>query len=349
MRSKFSTLIKLILLHSGFYWVIRKFFSRKELAILRYHAVQDKDKNLYASPGINISPKIFEKHVCYFSRRYKVISLDEAVQCLDNRHPFPKNSVVFSFDDGYADNYRAYQILKKYGATGAFYITARCIDNSEALWLCEVHYLLNKTQKKEFELLIEGKSQKFMVDSDENKSKTIRSLMILIKSNNLKFREDIRKQLRDQLQVYDLESYCLSIMLTAKQIKEMSRNGMTIAAHTMTHANLPNAAPEEAKAEINDSKKALENLIGDTVLHFSYPNGGGAYEYYNDTIKNMVKEAGFISSTTSRNALATIDCDPLEIPRMGIRENLSELLYLIEGDRILTFVKLGLKRLFKKS
>lgn len=332
-KTHLTSFIKCFLFKLGIFSLIRVLFPNDKVAILRYHSIQEPDNNFYASPSITISPKDFERHVKYFSRKYNVISLDEVVDCIETQRPFPKNSIVFTFDDGYADNYNAYKILKKYGVMGTFYLTAGCIDNENPLWLFEVHYLINNTKKEKLELEIKDEKITFDLSKQQNKLNIINEIMTLVKSNNLQTREEIMKQLRKRLSVDDLEDASKEVMLTWEQVKDMAADDMTVAAHTISHANLPNATLEDAMQEIKGCKAIIEERLNIPIKHFSYPNGGD-YEYFNDTIKKIVKEAGFISSTTSKNDLVGLDSDLYELSRIGVPKKLSELIYILEGERI---------------
>ncbi|MBC8231140.1 polysaccharide deacetylase family protein [bacterium] len=332
-KIRLTSFIKWILFHLGIFSLIRILLPNDKVAILRYHSIQEPDKNFYASPSITISPEAFEKQVKYLSKRYNVISLDEVVDCIKTPRPFPKNSIVFTFDDGYADNYNAYKILKKYGATGTFYLTSACIDNESPLWLFEVHYLVNNTKENKLELSVNGEKVIFDLREQQHKPQIINEIITLVKSNNLQTREEIRSQLRIKLGVNGLKDASKKVMLTWEQVKEMAANGMTIGGHTLTHANLPNADFEDAMHEIKDCKTMLEKNLDIPIKHFSYPNGGN-YEYFNDAIKKAVKETSFVSSTTSKNDFAGLDSDLYELSRIGVSKKFSELVYLLEGERI---------------
>ena len=64
-------------------------------------------------------------------------------------------------------------------------------------------------------------------------------------------------------------------------------------AHTLNHPDLTQVPPPEAKREIEDSKAYLEDLLGHAVPLFCYPNGK-----YNETVKKLVKDCGFIAART---------------------------------------------------
>jgi len=80
-------------------------------------------------------------------------------------------------------------------------------------------------------------------------------------------------------------------MLTKEMILEMHKSGVVeFGAHTMNHPRLETIPLEEAKWEIEESKRQLENLLNTQIIAFAYPYGNGAY---NQTIRKMVLDAGY--------------------------------------------------------
>lgn len=324
---KNSLLIKRLMLDSGVMSLWRKFNLSGKTAILRYHSIVDPEENYYASPSICITPYEFEAQVRYLSKYYDVISLDTVCDCVTAGLPLPLNSVVFTFDDGYRDNYLAYKILKKYNAHGTFYIASGCIENKESLWLFEVIYLINSTSTQRLHIELSDKNMEFLLFTKENRSNTIRKITEIIKSNNLSARESIRRQLRSQTEdVKDFHEKSEKVMLSWDQVHKMSDNGMVIGGHTVTHLNLPNANPKDAVREINECKRAIENQIGRDVRHFSYPNGGN-YDYYNQSIMEMVRDAGFSTASTSNNGIVDPKNGLLELNRIRVTAELPEIIY----------------------
>ena len=62
--------------------------------------------------------------------------------------------------------------------------------------------------------------------------------------------------------------------ITTEQLVEMSRDPLvTIGSHGITHTTLTELSDAEAKREITDSKKLLEDMLGQEVRLFSYSHG----------------------------------------------------------------------------
>lgn len=336
LRSFITSTIKAGLFYGGAFALHRRLRPSGGVAILRYHAVQRPEQNFYASPSITLSPKDFERQVRYFVKRYRVISMDTVVNCLREERPFPKNAIVFTFDDGYADNYyHAYQILKKYGVTGTFYMTVGCVGNTRPFWVAEVNQLIRFTSRKRFEIVVDEVTHPYALA--ENEASILRimgQVTWLIKSYPIETRELILQQLREQLGHDEVQRKLpkTPVMLTWEQVREMVDGGMTIGGHTMTHANLPSAKPESAYEEISRCKRVLEEKLGITANHFSYPNGG-CEQYFNDTIRGYVQQVGFLSATISVEGHVRKGSDLLTLPRVRTGRELYDIGYRLDVDR----------------
>ena len=332
MKKIIKVVIKVCVLYTGILSMLTKIYPNKRVAILRYHSVEDGNGNFYSSPGINVSLDVFEKHVKYFSKNYNIVSLDEVVDCVMNRGSLKKNSIVFTFDDGYSDNFNAYKILKKYGATGTFYVIAGCVDGNSHLWLFEVRYLIMNADKESIELLFNNKRVNVCL---KNREKTVSDVTIMIKSNDVSTRDDILNQLRNQITIdkSKFDEASSKVMLTWDQLKEMQSNGMTIGGHTYYHCNLPNAKPHEAIKDIIEGKESLQKALETDVRHFAYPNGG-PYPHFNDIVKEYVKNAEFSSATTSVTGFVDIDSDLHQLTRVRTVGSLSETVCGMEFERL---------------
>ncbi|MCC2606459.1 polysaccharide deacetylase family protein [Planctobacterium marinum] len=85
--------------------------ANENASILLYHHVSHD-----TPPSTTITPEKFSQHMAYLHENHKVISLDELVNNLIKRQPFPDNAVAITFDDGFRNiKENAHPILKKYG------------------------------------------------------------------------------------------------------------------------------------------------------------------------------------------------------------------------------------------
>ncbi len=107
--------------------------------------------------------------------------------------------------------------------------------------------------------------------------------------------------------------------LTHEMIKEMSRYGLEIGSHSLTHPDLTKISSARLCNEILLSKKELEKITGKEVTTFCYPAGR-----VNMRVKEEVRKAGYLGAVTTKYGPATIQENPYSLSR--IRINKSDLL-----------------------
>jgi len=333
-KQALSLLLKKVFFKLGVYGFFRSLFPNRKISILRYHAVVPNKDNYYTSHAIALSPEEFERHVRYFAGKYTVLSLDEIIDLFKEKKPIPKNSVAFTFDDGYLDNLLAAKILNKYGAHGTFFIVTEAIGRESLLWLSEVTYMLLKTPNTSFSINAAESNETLPLGNTVERWKAIRHLVKLIKSNNRAVRKEVRKQLLEQVGTPELLQDVKDLMLTWDQVKEMVDLGMIIGSHTLSHLNLPNAEADDAVKEITQAKKVIEDRLGTQARHFSYPNSG-PYAYFDERIRKYVVEAGYDSSCTSNNGFVDADSDAFALERVRTVPDLEEVVHDMEWSRVL--------------
>jgi peptidoglycan/xylan/chitin deacetylase (PgdA/CDA1 family) len=85
-------------------------------------------------------------------------------------------------------------------------------------------------------------------------------------------------------------------LLEWAQLREMVRQGLLIGSHSMSHPRLNEVSSDQARAEIVDSKKLLEDRLGVAIDHFAYPKGR-----WNAQVADLVREAGYKAGWATRS------------------------------------------------
>lgn len=86
-----------------------------------------------------------------------------------------------------------------------------------------------------------------------------------------------------------------ALMLSWKQVREMSDGGISFGSHTLTHPFLARIPQKEVEREIRLSKDIIEQATGKPVTALAYPSGN-----FNSEIKGIVREAGYASAVSTR-------------------------------------------------
>jgi peptidoglycan/xylan/chitin deacetylase (PgdA/CDA1 family) len=102
-------------------------------------------------------------------------------------------------------------------------------------------------------------------------------------------------------------------LMDAASIRQLRREGCGFGSHAATHPRLSQLVPDAMRAEVFDSKAALEDLLGEAVPDFCYPYGD-----YNERTRDLVAEAGYRSATTCIRGAANFSHNPFELTRKAI-------------------------------
>lgn len=277
----------------------KKIVNYNPVIIIVYHRISlEKDKWSLAS----ISLDEFEMQIKYMNQNYKIISLEKLVELIKNGKidDIKDNKIaVITFDDGYKDNYiYAYPILKKYGVPATIFLTAGFIGNDKLFWWDKVGYILYHTKKKVINLSGVGE---ISLDSDKEIYNYNSILLKYLKTVSNEEKDNLIDELQKICNVKIPKGLGKSLILSWDEVNEMKDSGISFGVHTMTHPVLTKITLEEAKREIIESKKIIENKLGTHVKLFAYPNGGSAD--FDDRIIKLVREAGFDCAVTTIQGL----------------------------------------------
>jgi peptidoglycan/xylan/chitin deacetylase (PgdA/CDA1 family) len=99
-------------------------------------------------------------------------------------------------------------------------------------------------------------------------------------------------------------------LMNTAEIQAWVAAGQEIGAHTLSHPRLTSLAPAAARAEIFESKKALEDRFGLPIRYFCYPYGD-----CNEQVRAWVAEAGYEAAATVQPGLNGPETDPLRLHR----------------------------------
>ena len=212
--------------------------------ILMYHRV-----NSYRKNELSVNTTQFKRQLDWLKsqgfRNMRMTDLESGfVEKIDN-----SRRLIFTFDDGYEDNYiNAFPLLKEYGYTGIFYLATNYI----------------------------GTNKIYPLDIAE--------------SNRI-----------EQNQI-----------MNWRQVLDMLQEGMEIGSHTMNHSALTSISMEDARREIFESKKKLEQKLQIEISSFCYPGG-----YFEKQHTLLVKNAGYRSACTASPGIWR-GHDLYELPRVPV-------------------------------
>jgi peptidoglycan/xylan/chitin deacetylase (PgdA/CDA1 family) len=302
-----------------------------------------RDKKQFAVPGLLSSPEtryeIFIYHrvlprnelfaidvvrTCDFARQmeilannFRVVSLLQLAEEVRCRQLKP-NTVCITFDDGYHDNYKyAFPILKEKGVPATIFLATGAIGNQRQLWHDRVLKAVEMAEISQLQWKLNGK-EIWNFNSTIERRRFAFSLLLEIRHKPPHLRD---LEIETLLAACGIKSerHSGSEMLSWDEVKEMHQNGISFGAHTVTHPILSLIANNELDFEISNSKRMIEERIGETIQVFAYPNG--QVGDYDQRAKAILQAHGFRCAVTTQRGMNCVTDDLFELRRVAGREN----------------------------
>lgn len=302
-----------------------KRINSNRLLVLTYHRISD-------APDLEDSLKVslgnFENQMRFIKKNYRLISGDELSDIIRNKKPFPKNSCLITFDDGWNDNYtNAFPVLKKLGIPAVIFVSTDFIGTNQVFWheqlvrMFEENGSVFDIKKRngvlnEYPEVLSAKIVKIIETPVLARRPLIEELISYLKGFDPGKIEKLIQKLQLLLDIREEEQQ--PVVLTWEQIKEMSQHNICFGSHTKSHAILTNVNMNQIREEITESKRIIEDQLGKPVDFIAYPNGN-----YSESIVKVTEEAGYLAGFTCVPGMNYSTEKPFELKRRQIMEDFS--------------------------
>jgi peptidoglycan/xylan/chitin deacetylase (PgdA/CDA1 family) len=274
----------------------RRLFPKTEVGVC-YHIVSD-----VAVPPVRhyqvLNTAQFEADLDYLQRNLAFISYEQLVQRRCVGGTVRDNSVILTFDDGFAECASVVApLLRRRGLSCVFFVITDLIDNTElfresAASLCitkilqlpveDVEAIVNELNLGE---RLRGRRAETGSDptilplevADLGPAPDPRLQPLLRWLLNLPAAEaGVLDRLQARLGV-DPQDYLHRARpyLTTEQIRRLHADGFTIGAHSRSHRRLQSLPRGEAEREIVESCRIIRDLTGQSSVPFAFPYFGG--------------------------------------------------------------------------
>ncbi len=277
-----------LIVDSGWLWGsarVKRLLGQRAVTILMYHRVAGSSCN---DPEarirvINAHCEQFKQQAEFLARTCTVLSFDELREYCLHPEKLPENPVILTFDDGYLDNYTvAFPILRQYGLKATIALTTGFIGTRQVPWWDRLAEAIIRIPGPAIRIKGVG-----MLDLTD-KFRVVRRVQEQVKLMAEKEKNRVISELESRLPEPPPSNTC---MLSWEHVREMGRQGISFAAHTVTHPILTRVDRETAREEILRSRQTVEQQTGKPVTVFSYPNGSPAD--MNAGLDDFIKQAGF--------------------------------------------------------
>jgi peptidoglycan/xylan/chitin deacetylase (PgdA/CDA1 family) len=253
-------------------------------------------------------------------RYYEPISLSTISRSLQEKQPFPENSLAITVDDGYRDFFlHAYPVFRKYKIPATVFLVSDFIDQRVWLWWNQIEYLFRNTSQASVTVHLPNQPVRdYALASDEQKTlasqRIINCLVTVENDQRLEVLDSLNKLLNVELPALPEPMYSA---LKWDEVREMAGEGIEFGAHTRTHPILSRIADTQIlEEEIKGSKLRIEEQLQTPVVHFCYPNGSVA-DFTDDTV-TVVRNSGFHTAVTTERGMNLNQANPFLLRRIGV-------------------------------
>jgi peptidoglycan/xylan/chitin deacetylase (PgdA/CDA1 family) len=264
----------------------------KDLIALCYHMVSDEDLPHFQLFNYKSAGQ-FETDVTF--ARERTLTYRMLVQHRLHNAPIPRNSVLFTFDDGFAECFEVIRpILIKHGVDGVFFVTTDFLDDESMFLECTISRCINTVRNlsdEEVGALLRAAG----IDAAALEADTLRFQRSMHRIAALRFRTDghpARGTLYQWLlgfgtdDVAQLERACAllgvaaggdsehNIFMSRAQVRQLAADGFTIGAHGLNHRPLEYRTRDDIEHEIVASCEAVRAITGQARVPFAFPHSG---------------------------------------------------------------------------
>jgi peptidoglycan/xylan/chitin deacetylase (PgdA/CDA1 family) len=298
--------------------VFDKFFGMLErvdmmgsnfLRVLTYHRVLDPEDYPYSYQRVTVKPNDFDQQMCFLVENYQVISMDELLRVSQNEAVLPPRAVMVTFDDGYNDfAENAWPILKKYRVPVTLFVPTAYPDHPEKVfWWDKLHQAIFQTKRCDDLVTDCGLIQ---LRTRAQREQSFSRMRDYVKSKSHEEAMDWVEKILELVGQGQPENQILSW----GALRQLTREGVTMGAHTRTHPMMDRISIDQALVEAYGSLQDLEREIGSALPIFAYPSG-----HFSEEVVRGLKDIGFkLAFTTERGLNDLNKVDWLRVRRINI-------------------------------
>lgn len=279
--------------------------KENRLCIITYHRILEQEDPLLDSEP---DAKSFYWQMKLLAEHFHVLPLSEAIRALQENR-LPAKAICITFDDGYRSTHDvALPILQEFNLPATVFVTSAYLGEGN-MWNDRIIDAIRQIPDGDFNLQeIEMGVQTIGNIADRKK--------ILKKVNDgCKYLTPVKRlEVVDKLEKLTGNADAPGLMLTREMVLHLSRSGVEIGGHTVTHPILTKLTDDAARLEIIENKATLEQIIGKPITLFAYPNGKVGMDFDQRHMR-IAKEAGYHAAFTTAIGAASQKTDLYQVPR----------------------------------
>lgn len=283
--------------------------EREGVRVFCYHGVIERKSDRLERNLQLLSD--FRAHV-RFLRRFRVLSLAELVAENSANAKENKPAAVITFDDGFANNLLAAEILSAYHLPWSIFISTGAVGRQNSIWTIELSLLLLQGEAERIEVL----DKWWPLNCRAEREATFQSIRHPLKAMPADLRRQTMDCIRQQFPQGEtgrlLEKFPSLQMLSWDEVRQLAGAEVEIGSHGVNHEIHNQAQPEKIRRfELVQSRLELERQLDRPCAFFAYPNGDCTMDSSDD-----VRAAGYRLAFTTQAGTVLPGTNPYLLPRL---------------------------------
>jgi peptidoglycan/xylan/chitin deacetylase (PgdA/CDA1 family) len=259
------------------------------VAVLCYHGIRAAGEDT-PFRDLHVTEKTFESHCRLLAETCNPISVEDFLAARSGARALPVRPVIVTFDDGYrAVLDRALPVLERYRVPATVFTCVEPVLKSRHFW---------------FDVLcrLEGEAS-------------------VLRARSLPYGDWRVLAQSIDIAAHDFETHR---PMTRGELQRLAESPLIeIGGHTLTHPTLARASVVEQRHEVGGCRDTLHDVVNKPIQAFAYPYGDVFHDFLPEAA-DVVRDTGFSLAFTTREAFATLNGDPFQIPRFMMLEGISD-------------------------
>jgi peptidoglycan/xylan/chitin deacetylase (PgdA/CDA1 family) len=273
------------------------------LRVLTYHRILAPEEiPPYFPQLVSAYPDEFERQMTWLAKHYAVVDIPMVLEAIERKTRLPRGAVLVTFDDGYPDfQTTAWPILKAHKLPATLFIpTNYPAQPSTPFWWDELHAKMRATTQPRLSL-----SPSIDLPLETERSRRHATAVICARAKTMPHR-DAMQWVEEIGRRLEAPAGNLRSTMDWDQLRGLAADGVTLAAHSRSHALLTALPEDQLHDEIAGSKADLEREIGACLPVFCYPAGA-----CNRNVEAAAQRAGMRLAFTTETGHNDLDADRL--------------------------------------
>jgi peptidoglycan/xylan/chitin deacetylase (PgdA/CDA1 family) len=198
---------------------------------------------------------------------------------------------VITVDDGFADNFEIMMpVVRALEVPITVFLATDFLDTGQPPWPTMIKAIIQGSRSERMEYPFSASLR-----TAADRSAALAHIKTIWRGLGLKERGDAIAEFGRHLRAHSVRT---PRPLTWEQVRQMRQQGITFGSHTVHHSMLPFVAASQARWELVQSRRRIEEELKEPCHWFAYPNGD-----YDDSSMSLVTQAGYLAALTQERGI----------------------------------------------